>query len=133
MEERFQYHPEQVKGMSTEQLRDAFAILNVMQPGKLQFVYTHYDRMIVGGITPTSGASSLTASDQLKSEYFLERREMGIINVGGSGEIVADGTTYLLDKLDCLYLGRGTKEVSFRSTQSDKTDQFFILSAPAHQ
>ncbi len=133
MEERFQYHPEQVKGMSTEQLRDAFAILNVMQPGKLQFVYTHYDRMIVGGIAPTDSATDLTAEEQLKANYFLERREMGIINVGGSGEVVADGTTYSLQKLDCLYLGRGTKEVSFRSTTSDDRAQFFILSAPAHQ
>lgn len=133
MEERFQYHPEQVKGMSTEQLRDAFAILNVMQSDTPRFVYTHYDRMIVGGVTPAGSAVSLPVYEQLKSDYFLERREMGIINVGGEGSITADGTTYVLQKLDCLYLGKGTKEVSFQSKDNNAPAQFFILSAPAHQ
>jgi 4-deoxy-L-threo-5-hexosulose-uronate ketol-isomerase len=133
MEERFQYHPEQVKGMSTEQLRDAFAILNVLQKDTPRFVYTHYDRMVVGGITPSEQSVALPVYEQLKSDYFLERREMGIINVGGTGEVVADGFSYQLNKLDCLYLGKGTKDVSFKSNSSNEPAQFFILSAPAHQ
>jgi 4-deoxy-L-threo-5-hexosulose-uronate ketol-isomerase len=119
--------------MSTEELREAFAITNIMQPGTSQFVYTHYDRMIVGGITPAETAVLLSVDEQLKAEYFLERREMGIINIGGSGSVIADDTTYQMDKLDGLYLGLGTKEISFTSNQSSAPAQFFILSAPAHQ
>ena len=133
MTEQFQYHPEQVKGMSTEQLREAFAITNVMQQSDAHLVYTHYDRMIIGGVMPTDVAISLPIDEQLKADYFLERREIGIINIGGAGSVIADGNTYVLDKLDCLYLGKGTKEVLFNSQESSTPAQFFILSAPAHQ
>jgi 4-deoxy-L-threo-5-hexosulose-uronate ketol-isomerase len=130
MEERFQYHPTQVQNMSTEALRDAFAITGLMQQGLLRLVYTHYDRMIIGGVVPSSEALNLVTDDQLKAEYFLERREIGIINIGGSGVVVADGISYELQKLDCLYLGKGTKEIRFEKSGEAK---YFLLSAPAYQ
>jgi len=133
MEERFQYHPNQVKGMSTEELRDAFAITELMQPEQVKWVYTHYDRMIIGGIVPVSATHTLEVHEQLKSDFFLQRREMGIINVGGAGTVTADGTEYVLTKLDCLYLGRGVKNVEFKSNDAGTPAQFFVLSSPAHQ
>ncbi|MBE7179247.1 MAG: 5-dehydro-4-deoxy-D-glucuronate isomerase, partial [Mucilaginibacter polytrichastri] len=84
-------------------------------------------------ISPMGGSIDFTASKSLRAEYFLERREAGIINVGGSGEIEADGKTYRLDKLDCLYLGRGTREITLKSGSIDDRAEFYVLSAPAHQ
>jgi 4-deoxy-L-threo-5-hexosulose-uronate ketol-isomerase len=133
MEERFQNSPGEVKTMSTEQLKEAFAITNLMQNDKLHFIYSHYDRMITGGTVPVNETISLGSYDQLKSEYFLQRREMGIINVGASGKIVADGINYDLDNLDCLYLGVGIKNVNFLSSSSESPAKFFILSSPGHQ
>jgi len=118
--------------MNTAQLREAFLIQNLFEEGKASFIYTHYDRMVVGGILPTS-AITLSNYDALKSTFFLERRELGIINVGGEGTITADGTSYTLNKLDCVYLSRGTKEVTFYSDDVTQPAKYFLLSAPAHQ
>lgn len=131
--ERYGNHPAEVKGMTTEQLRDAFLIPQLFSSSDFQFTYSHYDRMIIGGIAPTGAAAVLPVYNQLKSGFFLERREMGIINVGGAGTITADGEAYELSKLDCLYLGRGTKDVRFESREENNSANFFILSAPAHQ
>lgn len=81
---------------------------------------------------PLDSSISLPTFTQLKSEYFLERRELGVINIGGAGNIKADGKTYELSKLDCLYLGKGTQQVQFTSTNSEEPARFFVLSAPAH-
>lgn len=103
-----------------------------MQNDTVQLMYSHYDRMIIGGAKPVSKILQLPNNDELKAEYFLERREMGIINVGATGVITADGKKYELDKLDCLYLGKGTKKVSFSSANKKEPTIFYILSAPAH-
>jgi len=105
---------------------------DIEQPDAANFVYTHYDRMVAGVVNPNSKTISLDNYDNLKSNYFLERREMGIINVGGEGTIKADEKEFSLHKLDCLYLGKGAKEVSFRSANAEQPAVFFILSAPAH-
>ncbi|HET7897179.1 MAG TPA: 5-dehydro-4-deoxy-D-glucuronate isomerase, partial [Flavisolibacter sp.] len=94
--------------------------------------YSHHDRMITGAAVPVGSELKLTTYEELKSEFFLERREMGIINIGGDGSVKADGQEYNLSKLDCLYLGRGTKEVSFSSADAKNPARYFILSAPAH-
>lgn len=132
MEERFQNHPDEVKKMDTAQLRNTFAMTDLMQKGEINFVYSHYDRMIIGGVIPEQKAINVTNYTALKSDYFLERREMGIINVGGDGKVTADGIDYSLSKLDCLYLGKGTKEVSFKSNNSGQPAYFYLLSSPAH-
>jgi 4-deoxy-L-threo-5-hexosulose-uronate ketol-isomerase len=133
MEERYACSPAEAKAMTTEQLRENFLLPGLFVQDQVNFVYSHYDRMITGGVMPASQSISLTTYEQLKASFFLERRELGIINVGGSGRVVADGTTYEMDKLDCLYLGRGTKEISFESSDGKAPARFFLLSAPAHQ
>jgi 4-deoxy-L-threo-5-hexosulose-uronate ketol-isomerase len=133
MQVRFQNSPVETKQMTTEQLRKNFLIEGLMQPGTIQLTYSHYDRMIVGGIVPTSSAINLPKEEELKANYFLERREMGIINVGGKGTVSADGVAYEIEKLECVYLGKGTKEVSFSSASGKEPALFYVLSVPAHQ
>ena len=132
MEERFQNHPYEVSRMNTEELRKAFVVDELIQPGKIQAVYSHYDRLIIGGAVPLSEALVLQNYNQLKAEYFLHRREMGIINIGGEGIVMANGKEYTLNKLDCLYLGMGTKDVSFQSKDSKQPASFYFLSSNAH-
>ncbi len=118
--------------MTTEQLRENFLIENLMVDDNINLVYSHYDRMIIGGIKCLSKTVQLPNHPELRSEYFLQRRELGIINVGESGLVTADGIKYELNKLDCLYLGRGTKKISFASSKKNQAACFYLLSAPAH-
>ena len=132
MQIRFQNSPKETSQMNTQQLRENFLVQGIMQPGKIELVYSHFDRLIIGGAVPTAGAISLPNEDELKAKFFLERREMGIINVGGKGTVTADGTAYEIDKLECVYLGKGTQAVSFSSASADAPAHFYILSLPAH-
>ena len=132
MEIRFQSSPHEVKGMNTQQLRENFLVQHLMQANQIQLVYSHFDRVIVGGAMPVSNPVLLPNEAELRADYFLERRELGIINVGGAGKVEADGVVYELNKLDALYLGKGTRSVSFTSTSADQPAQYFLLSAPAH-
>ena len=133
MQVRFQNSPKETSQMNTQQLRENFLVQGLMQPGKIELVYSHYDRMIVGAAVPTGAAIPLPEEVELKANFFLERREMGIINVGGKGTVIADGVAHEIDKLECVYLGKGTKDVSFSSSAADAPAQFYILSVPAHQ
>jgi len=133
MEIRFQNSPGETKTMTTEQLRENFLIENLMQDDTIQLVYSHYDRVIVGGVKPVSKTIGLPNHPELRADYFLERRELGVINVGGAGIVSADGVDYPLEKLECVYLGKGTKEVSFKTTHKSSPAIFYLLSAPAHQ
>ena len=119
--------------MTTEQLRANFLIEKLFVANEINFVYSHYDRVITGGAMPTTEGLTLGTYNELKADYFLERREMGIINVGGDGVVEADGKKYKLRKLDCVYLGKGTKDVVFKSNDAESPAQFYILSAPAHR
>ena len=119
--------------MNTAELRDNFLVQQLMNPDKIKLVYSHYDRMIIGGAKPVGSELVLEADVELRAEYFLERRELGVINVGGKGRISADGNQYDLDKLDCLYVGKGVKSVSFKTLDSSQPAVFYLLSAPAHQ
>lgn len=118
--------------MTTDELRESFLVEQLMQADKITLVYSHYDRVIVGGVKPVNSAVTLETNEELKAEYFLERRELGIINVGGSGVVIADGVTYDVDKMSCLYLGKGTKDVSFKSTDAANPAVYYLLSSPAH-
>lgn len=132
MEIRFQNSPKETAGMGTAELRENFLIQSLMQPGKVQLVYSHFDRMIIGGAVPTHAALTLPNENELKANYFLERREMGIINVGGKGTVTAAGVDYTIEKLECVYLGKGTENVSFSSADEKNPAHFYILSLPAH-
>ena len=128
---RYASSPQAVKQYDTTQLRDEFLIDDLMQPGKISFTYTHYDRYIVGSAVPTSELK-LESIDPLKADYFLERREIGIINVGAKGSVTVDGETFALNLKDALYIGRGAKEVVFKSDDANNPAKFYINSAPAH-
>lgn len=132
MEIRFAVGPEETKQFDTQKLIDNFLVKNLMVNDQLKLVYTHYDRMIIGGAVPAGKALTLPNHPELRADYFLERREMGIINVGGKGTVTADGKKFELEKMSCLYLGKGTKKVSFASASKKTPAQFYLLSAPAH-
>lgn len=124
--------PTEAKSMDTQTLRSQFLMDALMQNDSCNLVYTHYDRMIIGGVKPIIQKVLLPLLDDLKATHFLERRELGIINVAGNGTVVADGQTYNMAKLDCLYLGKGTKDISFASDDSNQPAVYFLLSCPAH-
>ena len=132
MEIRFQNSPKETKQLDTEALRENFLIENLMQADAINLVYLHYDRMIVGGVVPISKKIELPNEGELKANFFLERREIGIINVAGKGTVTADGVDYEIEKLECVYLGKGTKEVSFSSASATDPAHFYLLSVPAH-
>ena len=119
--------------MNTEALRQNFLIQQLMTDDQVKLVYSHYDRVIVGGAKPVSATLQLDTNPELRSEYFLERREIGIINVGGEGIVEADGESFILAKLDCVYAGKGVKKLTFRSKEAATPAAFYLLSAPAHQ
>jgi 4-deoxy-L-threo-5-hexosulose-uronate ketol-isomerase len=129
---RFAVGPNETKQFNTEQLRENFLVGSLMQDDKVQLVYTHHDRVIIGGAKPVTKPLSLPNHEELKADYFLERREIGIINVGGAGTVTADGETFQLNKLDCVYVGKGTKEVSFKSDKAEDPSAYYLLSSPAH-
>ncbi len=132
MQVRFQNSPADAKGMTTEQLRENFLVQQLMQDDKIELVYSHYDRVIVGGAKPINKTLVLPNHPELRADYFLERRELGIINVGGPGVVLADGKEFSIDKLGCVYLGKETKEVKFKSKGKKDPALFYLLSAPAH-
>ena len=132
MDIRFQHSPAETGRMDTAALRTHFLLQQLMQPGNINLSYSHYDRVIIGGVVPAGSALTLPLPGELKADYFLERRELGIINVGGSGKVVTDTGSYSLERLECLYLGKGTKDVSFTSDDMNAPAMFYLMSAPAH-
>lgn len=132
MEIRNAVSPTEVKNYATSKLREEFLIDKLFEPGEIKMVYSHYDRIITGGAVPID-AISLTAGEELRAEYFLERREMGIINIGGKGTIIADGKEYELNNKDGMYIGMGTKEIVLTSDDSNNPAKFYLNSAPAHK
>jgi 4-deoxy-L-threo-5-hexosulose-uronate ketol-isomerase len=133
MDMRYAPHPDQVKTFTTEQLRQALLIKTLFVPGEVQMVYSHVDRVITGGVCP-AGEPLLLAGDPktLGAAYFLERREMGVVNVAGAGTITVDGTAYPMQKLDGLYIGKGAKEVCFESSDPGQPAHFYFSSTLAH-
>lgn len=131
-ESRYASSPQAVKKYDTKELRDEFLIDNLMQTDKIILTYTHYDRYIAGSAVPVAGRLKLETIDPLKAPYFLERRELGVINVGGNGSITVDGTVHKLGLKDALYVGMGNKEVVFASEDAKNPAKFYFNSAPAH-
>lgn len=132
-EVRYAASPSDVKNYDTQKLRDEFLIDSLMKPDTIHFVYTHFDRYMAGSAVPTTTSLKLETVDALKSEFFLERRELGIINVGEKGTVTVDGTEYVLDHKEALYIGQGNKEVVFSSHSADKPAKFYLNSTPAHK
>jgi 4-deoxy-L-threo-5-hexosulose-uronate ketol-isomerase len=132
IEERFGTHPGDFKGYTTEVIRKEFLVEGLMQPDTVKWVYTHNDRLMVGGIMPVKEQLLLQTLDLLRAQYFLERRELGIINTGGSGVVYADGHAWNLENKDALYIGKGVKEVMFESMDAQNPAKFYVNSATAH-
>lgn len=133
MEVRFAMHPSQFKTLTTDQIRKEFLIDNLFEYGKINMVYTHVDRVIVGGALPTTEVLVLEDGKEIGAQYFLERREIGIINIGNKGYVVADGQKFELDKRDGLYVGMGTKKLEFGSADPSNPAKFYFVSTPAHK
>lgn len=132
MKSIYSVHPEDFKSYQTAAIRERFLLDGIVKPNEINCVYTHYDRMIVGAANPVDQQLELENYPNLKADYFLQRREIGIINVAGDGEIIVDGKSYLVNKLDCLYVGKGVKSVKFSSKDKANSAVFYILSCPAH-
>jgi 4-deoxy-L-threo-5-hexosulose-uronate ketol-isomerase len=132
MTQRYAISPRETAAMNTQQLRENFLIEDVFVAGEIELVYTHYDRMIVGGATPTTEPLTLPCPENLKADFFLQRRELGILNTAAPGTVTVDGTVYELGNQDCLYVGKDAKEVVFASTDGNQPAKFYLLSAPAH-
>jgi len=132
MEVRTAASPRDVKHYTTERLREEFLIQNLFVPEEIKLVYSHIDRIIAGAAVPAASPLALTAGDELRARYFLERREMGIINIGGKGSITVDGRVYVLEPKDGMYIGMGSQEISFASENPAAPAKFYLNSAPAH-
>jgi 4-deoxy-L-threo-5-hexosulose-uronate ketol-isomerase len=131
-ESRYAVSPQETKRMTTEELRKNFLIENIFEADKVNLCLTHYDRYIGGGAMPVLEKIELPNPGNLKANYFLERREMGVINIGGKGTIEADGQIYQLDFKEALYISKETKKVVFSSDDKNNPAKFYINSAPAH-
>ena len=126
-------NPQDVKNYDTEKLRSSFLMEKVMTANKINLTYSMYDRFVFGGAMPVGKVLTLDTFDALKADYFLERRELGIINVGGEGIVTVDGQKYELGFKEALYVGRGHKKVTFASKSASKPAKFYLNSATAHK
>ncbi|HYO21123.1 MAG TPA: 5-dehydro-4-deoxy-D-glucuronate isomerase [Flavisolibacter sp.] len=133
MEVRFQNSPKETAAMNTAELRQNFLVERLMVADQIKLIYSHYDRVIVGGAKPVQSVLTLETHPELRADYFLERRELGVINVGGEGRVEVDGEIFTLRKLDCVYVGKGVRSVRFRSSDAADPAVFYLLSCPAHQ
>ena len=126
-------HPEDAKHYTTERLRKEFLIQNIFVPGKINLTYSHVDRVVAGGACPAEAPLELVASNDFGADTFLERREMGVINVGGPGVLTIEGEAHALDKTDGFYIGMGTRTVTFASKDAKNPAKFYLVSSPAHK
>lgn len=131
-ESRFAVSPKEAKQMDTAVLRENFLIESIFSAQEIKLTLSHFDRYIIGGAMPVNQKIALPNPSDLKAEYFLERREIGMINVGAAGIVTADGERFEIGFKEALYLGKGTKEVFFESVDASKPAKFYLNSAPAH-
>ncbi|MDR1455092.1 MAG: 5-dehydro-4-deoxy-D-glucuronate isomerase [Tannerella sp.] len=132
IEERWGTHPDDVKQYDTQQLRKEFLIEKFFEADSVLMTYTHNDRLIVGGICPVNEKIKLEPVELIRSEYFCERREAGVICIEGEGSVTVDGTEYELAFKDAVYIGRGAKNVYFSSRDATRPAKFYFASSPAH-
>ncbi|MGL6159717.1 5-dehydro-4-deoxy-D-glucuronate isomerase [Microbulbifer sp.] len=132
-EERYAHNPRDYVSYDTERLREEFLVPKLFEADTVRLTYTHVDRMIVGGIMPVEKTVLLETVDALRSEYFLERRELGLINIGGPGVVEVDGTRYDVGTKEAIYVGRGSREVKVSSNDKSAPAKFYLNSTPAHR
>jgi 4-deoxy-L-threo-5-hexosulose-uronate ketol-isomerase len=132
MDIRYAIHPDHMKRLDTNEIRKHFLMDRLFGKGKLNMVYSHIDRVIVGGVCPADNELQLKVTKELGVDFFLQRREMGVINIGSKGVVFVDGKEYILEKKECLYIGMGPKDVSFRSSDRNNPAKFYFNSTPAH-
>ena len=132
VETRYASSPQAAKTWDTAQTREALLITPLFIEDQVKLVYSHYDRFITGGVMPVKKAVKLETVDPLKAEYFLERRELGIINTGGAGKVSVDGEVFEIGFKEALYIGKGKKEIVFSSNSGAEPARFYINSTPAH-
>ncbi|MDX1301332.1 5-dehydro-4-deoxy-D-glucuronate isomerase [Photobacterium sp.] len=132
MEIRQPIHSEHAKQLDTAGLREQFLIEDMFQEGQINLTYSHIDRIIVGGAVPTTEALTLEGGKEIGVDFFLERRELGAINIGEPGLVIVDGETFEIGTREAIYVGKGTKEVKFESVSAEKPARFYVNSAPAH-
>ena len=132
MELRTAASPKDVKYYTTERLREEFLIDDLFKKGEIKLVYSHIDRIITGSAVPVEPIR-LTAGDELRAEYFCQRRELGVINIGPAGTITIDGKTYEVGHKEGMYIGMGSKDITFASVEPSNPAKFYLNSAPAHK
>jgi len=132
MQVRHAVHPEHAASMKSDALREHFLIDAIFSPKKIKLVYSHNDRLIVGGIYPDTPMTLDVDKNIIGADFFLERREMGVINIGGAGKIKVDDISYSMEHKDGLYIGKGSKNLSFESNDTANPSKFYINSSPAH-
>ena len=132
MEMRYAADPVRFARMDTTEIREAFLVEQMFEPGTVRLVYSNVDRAIVGSVTPTDYELGLEAGKELAADYFAERREVGIINIGAPGTVTVDDKPYAMDNRDGLYIGRGAKEIIFSSKEPYQPAAYYLLSYPAH-
>jgi 4-deoxy-L-threo-5-hexosulose-uronate ketol-isomerase len=132
MDIRYAMHPEHLKSLDAEALRKHFLVEGLFEKDRLKMVYSHIDRIIVGGVCPVQESVRLEVTKALGVDYFLQRREVGVINIGCQGTLLVDGVEHVLEKKECLYIGMGCKEISFRSSDKKRPAKFYFNSTPAH-
>src|SRR5262245_30068373 len=128
MQVRYSPNPDDYARANTQQLRASFLVESLFAPGKVELVYSDADRAIIGSAVPANGPLKLTADAELRAAFFCERRELGVLNIGGAGSVTVDGKQFDLDKLDVIYVGEGSKEVSFVRDDAKTTGVFYFLS-----
>jgi 4-deoxy-L-threo-5-hexosulose-uronate ketol-isomerase len=136
MEQRYATSPEQLPGMDTIEIRNRYLVPDLFRDGEVRAVYTHHDRVVLAGISPTTEDIALPTFPEIRSDFFFEHREGGLVNVGGDGIVTVDDQEYKLTKGSCLYVGRGSRVVTLASAPSSADDldpaRFYVVSAPAH-
>jgi len=132
MDIRYAIHSDHMKSLDSDNIRKHFLIDRLFEKDKMNLVYSHIDRVIVGGACPTDKKLELKVTKELGVDSFLERRELGIINIGSKGTVSVDGNEYVLEKKECLYIGMGSKEISFKSFDKNNPAKFYFNSTPAH-
>jgi len=132
MEVRYSPDPVRFCRMTTQETRDSFLVESLFKADSIEMIYVDVDRVIVGSVVPTQKPLSLTSADELRADYFCQRRELGVLNIGGSGSVTVDGQTYPMANRDCLYVGRGSKEITFASDDAAGPAKYYLLSYPAH-
>ena len=133
MNNRYANHPIDSKSYDTKQLREHYLVEEVFIDDKIELTYSHVDRIIFGGIKPVKESLKLEAGKSMGVDYFLERREMGVINIGGEGIVLIDGEEFTLNNKDGLYIGKGNKDIIFKSLNQSNPAKFYINSVPAHK